>query len=78
MFLLQEEERKKKKKKEKKKRKRKKKKKKKKKKKMSLGHKKRVSYFYDPDIGGFYYNPGHPMKPHRLSLTNNLVLNYGL
>jgi len=44
----------------------------------SLGHKKRVSYFYDPDIGGFYYNPGHPMKPHRLSLTHNLVLNYDL
>ena len=22
--------------------------------------------------------PGHPMKPHRLSLTHNLVLNYGL
>jgi acetoin utilization deacetylase AcuC-like enzyme len=39
---------------------------------------KRVAYFYDPDVGNFYYGEGHPMKPHRLALTNNLVLNYGL
>ena len=25
-----------------------------------------------------YKGPGHPMKPHRLSLTHSLVLNYGL
>ena len=30
------------------------------------------------DVGHFYYGPGHPMKPHRLKLTHNLVLNYGL
>eukprot|EP01136_Pigoraptor_vietnamica_P017658 Opistho-1_new@63140 len=40
--------------------------------------KQRVCYFYDPDVGNFHYGPGHPMKPHRLSLTHNLVLNYGL
>jgi len=40
--------------------------------------KKKVAYFYDPDVGNFHYGPGHPMKPHRLSVTHSLVLNYGL
>ena len=40
--------------------------------------KKRVSYFYDPDIGNFHYGQGHPMKPHRVRMTHNLVVNYGL
>lgn len=38
----------------------------------------KVAYFYDADVGNFHYGPGHPMKPHRLALTHNLVLNYGL
>ncbi|BFY99924.1 hypothetical protein BsWGS_02964 [Bradybaena similaris] len=37
-----------------------------------------VAYFYDPDVGNFHYGPGHPMKPHRISLTHSLVLRYGL
>ena len=37
---------------------------------------KRVAYFHDPDVANYYYGEGHPMKPHRLALTNNLVLNY--
>ncbi|EFN55393.1 hypothetical protein CHLNCDRAFT_8472, partial [Chlorella variabilis] len=40
--------------------------------------KNRVSYFYDPDIGQFFYGQGHPMKPHRVRMTNSLVLHYGL
>ena len=40
--------------------------------------KKRVAYFYDPEVGNFHYGPGHPMKPHRLSVAHSLVLNYGL
>ena len=40
--------------------------------------KKRVSYFYDPDVGNFHYGQGHPMKPHRVRMTHNLVVNYGL
>ena len=39
---------------------------------------KKVVYFYDPEVGNFHYGPGHPMKPHRLSVTHSLVLNYGL
>ncbi|XP_013403048.1 histone deacetylase 3 [Lingula anatina] len=38
----------------------------------------KVAYFYDPQVGNFHYGPGHPMKPHRLSLTHSLVLHYGL
>ncbi|KDO17456.1 hypothetical protein SPRG_17124 [Saprolegnia parasitica CBS 223.65] len=38
----------------------------------------RVSYFYHPEEGNFYYGPGHPMKPHRLKLAHHLVLNYDL
>ena len=26
---------------------------------------KKVSYFYDSDVGNYAYNAGHPMKPHR-------------
>jgi len=40
--------------------------------------KKSVSYFYDGDVGNYYYGAGHPMKPHRIRMTHNLLLNYGL
>jgi len=38
----------------------------------------KVAYFYDPEVGNFHYGQLHPMKPHRLSVTHSLVLNYGL
>merc|ERR1712137_483168 len=38
----------------------------------------RVSYFYDPEVGNHYYGAGHPMKPHRIRMTHNLLVNYGL
>mmetsp|Transcript_109747 Transcript_109747/g.319144 ORF Transcript_109747/g.319144 Transcript_109747/m.319144 type:complete len:496 (+) Transcript_109747:532-2019(+) len=40
--------------------------------------KQKVAYFYDCDMGHYYYGPGHPMKPHRLKLTHHLLLTYGL
>jgi len=40
--------------------------------------KRRVSYFYQGDVGLYYYGPGHPMKPHRLRMTHQLLLAYGL
>jgi histone deacetylase 1/2 len=40
--------------------------------------KKRVAYFYDEEVGNFYYGSGHPMKPHRIRMAHNLVLSYGL
>jgi histone deacetylase 1/2 len=55
---------------------------------------KRVAYFYDcasyfaffcrvlsgtaAEVGNYYYGQGHPMKPHRIRMAHNLILNYGL
>lgn len=33
---------------------------------------------FQGDIGNYYYGQGHPMKPHRIRMTHNLLLNYGL
>ncbi|ORX94687.1 histone deacetylase-3 [Basidiobolus meristosporus CBS 931.73] len=38
----------------------------------------RVAYFHEEEVGNFHYGEHHPMKPHRLTLTNHLVLSYGL
>jgi histone deacetylase 1/2 len=43
-----------------------------------MSPKNRVCYFYDNDIGNYYYGQGHPMKPHRIRMAHNLLLNYGL
>ncbi|GMT28677.1 hypothetical protein PFISCL1PPCAC_19974 [Pristionchus fissidentatus] len=45
---------------------------------MAPHSKTRVSYYYDGDVGNYYYGQGHPMKPHRIRMTHNLLLNYGL
>lgn len=39
---------------------------------------KRISYFYDKEIGFFQYNAKHPMKPQRVKMTHDLVVNYDL
>jgi histone deacetylase 1/2 len=40
--------------------------------------KRRVAYYYDAEIGNYHYGQSHPMKPHRVRMTHNLVVNYGL
>ncbi|CAJ0916907.1 unnamed protein product, partial [Mesorhabditis belari] len=40
--------------------------------------KRRVAYFYDSNVGNYYYGQGHVMKPHRIRMTHHLVMNYGL
>ncbi|CAA2983994.1 histone deacetylase 19-like [Olea europaea subsp. europaea] len=40
--------------------------------------KKKVCYYYDPEIGNYYYEQGHPMKPHRMRMTHALLTQYGL
>ncbi|KAF7634594.1 Histone deacetylase [Meloidogyne graminicola] len=45
---------------------------------MTIHSNKRVAYYYDGDVGNYYYGQGHPMKPHRIRMTHNLLLNYGL
>ncbi|KAG9051112.1 histone deacetylase [Tulasnella sp. UAMH 9824] len=37
-----------------------------------------VSYYYPKGCGFYHYGERHPMKPHRLTLTNSLVIGYGL
>ncbi|KAF9464546.1 hypothetical protein BDZ94DRAFT_1190820 [Collybia nuda] len=37
-----------------------------------------VSYYSPRGVGGHHYGERHPMKPHRLTLTNALVMGYGL
>jgi len=44
----------------------------------SPSSKERISYFYNPDVADYHFGAGHPMKPPRLALTNQLVLGYGL
>ena len=38
----------------------------------------RVDYFYDEAVGNFHYGAGHPMRPHRVRLTHNLIVSYGM
>uniref|UniRef100_A0A803MFZ4 Histone deacetylase n=1 Tax=Chenopodium quinoa TaxID=63459 RepID=A0A803MFZ4_CHEQI len=40
--------------------------------------KRRVTYFYEPTIGDYYYGQGHPMKPHRIRMSHNLIVHYSL
>ena len=43
-----------------------------------LTNKALIDVFNSGDIGNYYYGQGHPMKPHRVRMTHNLLLNYGL
>eukprot|EP00922_Rhytidocystis_sp_ex-Travisia-forbesii_P072065 GHVS01107498.1.p1 GENE.GHVS01107498.1~~GHVS01107498.1.p1 ORF type:complete len:453 (+),score=26.35 GHVS01107498.1:165-1523(+) len=45
---------------------------------MSGSKHERVAYLYDPDIGSYYYGPGHPMKPQRIRMAHSLILSYDL
>lgn len=38
----------------------------------------KVAYFYDSDIGNYHYGQGHPMKPHRVRMAHNIIVNSGL
>lgn len=38
----------------------------------------KVCYFYHDDIGNYHYGSGHPMKPHRARLTDDLLTAYGV
>ncbi|KAK4477791.1 hypothetical protein RD792_017053 [Penstemon davidsonii] len=44
----------------------------------SDGSKRKVCYFYDSEVGNYYYGQGHPMKPHRMRMTHALLTQYGL
>ncbi|KZT06549.1 histone deacetylase [Laetiporus sulphureus 93-53] len=40
--------------------------------------KRRVAYYYDPDVGSYTYGVGHFMKPQRMRITHELLSAYGL
>ncbi|KAI9209313.1 histone deacetylase 1-like protein [Polychytrium aggregatum] len=40
--------------------------------------KSKVAYYYHSDIGNYHYGPMHPMKPHRIRMAHNLIMNYKL
>ena len=40
--------------------------------------KNKVAYFYDSEVGNYHFGYGHPMKPHRVRMTHELIVNYGL
>ncbi|KAG8786647.1 hypothetical protein FRC19_010853 [Serendipita sp. 401] len=43
-----------------------------------MSRKKRVSYYYDNDVGAFSYGIGHVMKPHRIKMAHSLIAAYDL
>lgn len=43
-----------------------------------MDYKRRVAYFYHNDIGNFHYGKDHPMKPKRIAMAHELIVNYGL
>ncbi|KAF9074411.1 hypothetical protein BDP27DRAFT_1317041 [Rhodocollybia butyracea] len=43
---------------------------------MTTPNRRRVSYYYDPDVGSYTYGLGHPMKPHRILMTHELLSAY--
>lgn len=37
-----------------------------------------VSYYYNDDIGNYQFNSGHPMKPFRVRMTDQMIGAYGM
>ena len=37
-----------------------------------------VSYYYNDDVGNYQYNQGHPMKPFRVRMADELIKTYKL
>ncbi|KAI0336353.1 histone deacetylase RPD3 [Cubamyces sp. BRFM 1775] len=40
--------------------------------------KRRVTYYYDPDVGAYTYGLSHPMKPQRMRITHELLTAYDM
>lgn len=38
----------------------------------------KVSYFYDAEVGSFHYGTEHPMKPFRIKIAHQLIIAYEL
>ncbi|KAM0932470.1 putative histone deacetylase [Dioscorea sansibarensis] len=42
------------------------------------GKKRKVAYYYNEEIGDYYYGVNHLMKPHRITMAHNLLQSYSL
>ncbi len=40
--------------------------------------KQRVSYYFDDEIGIYTFKKGHPMRPLRIKITDELIRAYGM
>ncbi|KAF9255973.1 histone deacetylase RPD3 [Marasmius fiardii PR-910] len=40
--------------------------------------KRKVAYYYDPDVGSYTYGIHHPMKPHRIRIAHELIGAYDM
>ncbi|KAL0573097.1 hypothetical protein V5O48_008868 [Marasmius crinis-equi] len=40
--------------------------------------KRKVAYYYDPDVGSYTYGMHHPMKPHRIRIAHELIGAYDM
>lgn len=45
---------------------------------MSERIKKKVSYYYHPDVGNYHYGNQHPMKPFRMKMADSMIRSYGM
>mmetsp|Transcript_7429 Transcript_7429/g.8406 ORF Transcript_7429/g.8406 Transcript_7429/m.8406 type:complete len:151 (+) Transcript_7429:4-456(+) len=43
---------------------------------MSEQMKKKVSYYYHPDVGNYHYGNQHPMKPFRMKMADSMIRSY--
>lgn len=43
-----------------------------------MNNPKKVAYFYNDQIGNFYYYKDHPMKPRRIAMTHSLIQSFNL
>ena len=38
----------------------------------------KVAYYFNKEVGNFYYGPYHPMKPFRMKITHEMLKAYGV
>jgi histone deacetylase 1/2 len=44
----------------------------------TLGKRKNIGYFFDEEIGMYTFKRGHPMRPFRVKVTDELIKAYGM
>jgi histone deacetylase 1/2 len=44
----------------------------------TLGKRRRIGYFFDEEIGMYTFKRGHPMRPFRVKVADELIKAYGM